>query len=79
MENAGLNKLWTESCVYATNTIETIVEGKTYYSSARGHRLTYEELWHILWPQFEMWLGENDHTEDAKFIELARLVSQKFR
>ena len=44
---ARLDDLWTESGVYATNTTQTMLEGKAYYTAVTAHTLTYETLWHI--------------------------------
>lgn len=43
MESVGLDDLWTESGVYATNTTATILDGTAYYRTRRGYMLTYEE------------------------------------
>jgi len=40
MESAGLDDLWTEARVFATNTTDTMLDGKAYYRAVRGHLLT---------------------------------------
>ena len=78
MENAGLDDLWTESGLYATNTTASMLEGKAYYRAVRAHRLTYEALWTIKWPMFETWLQENDYMEDLDIKRLVQKVSGQF-
>lgn len=42
MSNSALDDLWTESDVYATKTIETMLDDKACYRAVRAHMLTYE-------------------------------------
>ncbi len=65
MESAGLDDLWTEAGVYAANTTETMLHGKAYYRTVRGHQLTYEALWHHKWSMLESWLVKNDKRKDV--------------
>jgi len=79
MESAGLDDLWTEAGVFATNTTETMLDGKAYYHAVRGHQLTYEALWRIKWPLFESWLVEKSLQQDVEVKELAQNVAKLFK
>ena len=39
IESVRLDDLWTEAGVYATNTTESMLDGRAYYHAARGHQL----------------------------------------
>lgn len=78
MENAGLDDLWAESGVYATNSVEAMMHGKAYYRAVRAHKLTYEALWHIKWDLFEAWLSANNRSHASNVRRLAENVAQVF-
>jgi len=52
LDRLGLDDLRNEAAVYAANTTQTMLDGKAYYRAVRGHKLTYEALWHLKWPMF---------------------------
>lgn len=79
MENAGLDDLWTEAGVYATNTTGTMLDGKAYYRAVRGHQMTYETVWHIKRPKFEVWMAESGHEHELDIKSLAHKVSNVFQ
>ena len=36
-----------------------MLAGHAYNKAVRGHKLTFEALWRILWPKFLSWLENN--------------------
>ncbi|XP_071479491.1 uncharacterized protein [Diadema antillarum] len=79
MESAGLDDLWTEAGVYATNTTDSMLDGKAYYRAVRGHQLTYEALWRIKWPLFQKWLSVNSAERGLHLSGLAKDVTRSFK
>ena len=61
MENAGLVDVWVESGLFACNSTDQMMEGKSYYRAVRGHTLAYEALNRIYWNNFVKWIGTQEH------------------
>ena len=51
MGNSGLAELWLESGVLAEGSIKTVMEDKAYGKGMRVHKLTFQALWGVLYPQ----------------------------
>ena len=67
MENAGLVDVWIESGLFACNSTDQMMEGKSYYRAVRGYTLAYKTLNRIYWNYFVKWVGTQEH---LKFIYL---------
>ena len=52
MSDSGLAEVWTESVVFGENTAANNLLAKSCNHAVRAHKLTYEALLRILWPQF---------------------------
>ena len=52
LSDSGLKDILEESGVFGRNTAENIMKGKGWNRVARAHKLTFEALWRILWPNF---------------------------
>ena len=59
MEASGLKDIWVESGVFGENSTLHMLTGHAYNKAVRGHKLTFEAPWRILWPQFENWVSQN--------------------
>ena len=59
-KDSGLEHVWVESSVYGENTANNIMGGKSYNRTVRAHKLTYDALWRILWPEFLKWAADNE-------------------
>ena len=56
LESSGLDDIWVDSGLFAKNSVDTMMNGKSYYRGVRGHMWTYEALYHIWWEMFMNWL-----------------------
>ena len=72
MSDSGLAEVWTESGVFGENTAAKNSLAKSYNRVVRAHKLTYEALLHILWPQFIEWLSEQQLLIDSSVEERIR-------
>ena len=57
-----------ESGVYGENTTIHMLTGHAYNKAIRGHKLTYEALWRILWPKFKEWAVQNTKELDENIL-----------
>ena len=69
MSDSGLAEVWTESGVFGENTAANNLLAKSYNRAVRAHKLTYEALLRILWPQFIEWLTEQQLQIDSSVEE----------
>lgn len=53
--DSGLQEVWSESSVYGENTEKNNMTAKSYNRTVRGHKLTIEALWQVMWPHFRTW------------------------
>lgn len=60
LADSGLSDIFEESGVFGKNTAENIMKGKGWNRVARAHKLAFEALWRILWPNFLQWVDDND-------------------
>ena len=72
MSDSGLAEVWTESGVFGENTAANNSLPKSYNGAVRAHKLAYEALLHILWPQFIEWLTEQQLLIDSSVEERIR-------
>ena len=42
MENAGIADIWVESGLFAENSPDAMMTGKSYYRAVRAHTWTYK-------------------------------------
>ncbi len=81
MTDSGLAEVWTESSVFGENTAVNNLAAKSYNRTVRGHKLAYEALLRIVWPQFLTWLSTREYDVDMKLNEqvgsLAQLIADK--
>ena len=76
MSDSGLSEVWIESGVFGENTATNNLLAKSYNRTVRAHKLTYEALLRILWPQFLEWLAEQQLQIDSSVEErIKRLVA----
>ena len=78
MEGAGLKDIWVQSGVYGENTAENIEKGKIWNKVFRAHKLTFEALWRILWPEITLWAQENNKDIDINLQGLAEKMINDF-
>lgn len=78
MESSGLGDAWVESGVFGETTANHMLAGNAYNKAIRGHKLTYESLWRILWPKFLAWAEENEKPLDKNLLTSVRDVVDKF-
>ena len=52
--------------------------GHAYNKAIRGHKLTYEALWRILWPKFQEWAVQNGKSLDENLSAVVDDVVEKF-
>lgn len=64
LESAGLYEVWVDSCLLGDKTAKNVLAGKNYEKGIRAHKITFQSLWHILFPQFVGYLAE--HNPDMK-------------
>ena len=77
MENTGLVDVWVESGIFAQNSTEQIMEGKSYYRAVRGHTLAYEALSRIYWHLSTKWVrGQDQRREPDLTLKLEQLVQE---
>ena len=69
MSDSGLAEVWTESVVFGENTTANNLLAKSCNHAVRAHKLTYEALLRILWPQFIEWLTEQQRQIDSSVEE----------
>jgi len=60
MAGSGLSEIWLESGVLAEGSITKVMEGKAYGKGMRVHKLTFQALWRILYPQILDFLETHD-------------------
>lgn len=60
-----------ESDVSGKTTAENITMGKGWNCVIRAHKLAFESLWRILWPNFLQWIEDNDKAIDHSVTVLA--------
>jgi hypothetical protein len=65
-ESSGLRDIWIESGVFGDNSTLHMLSGHAYNKAVRGHKLTFEALWRILWPEFETWASTNGKVLDDR-------------
>ena len=77
MENAGLVDVWVESGLFACNSTNQMMEGKSYYRAVRGHTLAYEALNRIYWNYFVKWVGTQEHLKTPELrIKIGEIVQE---
>lgn len=76
LADSGLSDIFEESCVYGKNTADSIMKGKGWNRVARAHKLAFEVLWRILWPNFLQCVDDNDCTIDNSCIQWADAISE---
>ena len=77
MENAGLVDVWIESGLFACNSTDQMMEGKSYYRAVRGHTLAYEALNRIYWNYFVKWVGTQEHLKMPELrIKIGEIVQE---
>ena len=69
MSGSGLAEVWTESGIFGENTAANNLLAKSYNCDVQAHKLTYEALLPILWPQFIEWLTEHQLQIDSSIKE----------
>ena len=72
--DSGLQEVWMESQVYGENTAHNNMQAKSFNRTIRAHKLTYEALWKILWPQFVKWASEFGLNSDGLEEEAKTVV-----
>ena len=72
--DSGLQEVWIESQVYGENTDHNNMQAKSFNRTIRAHKLTYEALWKILWPQFVKWASEFGMNSDGLEKEAKTVV-----
>lgn len=70
MDSSGLKDIWVESGVFGENSTTHMLTGHAYNKAVRGHKLTFEVLWRILWPKFLSWL-ETTHPSHSDEIQVS--------
>ena len=72
MSGSGLTEAWIESNLLGPLKAEKAMymSGKEYNKAVRAHKLTYQALWRLLYPQFYQFL----ETQDPLLAENLRLV-----
>ena len=65
LSGSGLAEVWTESGVFGENTAANNLLAKSYNCDVQAHKLTYEALLPILWPQFIEGLTEHQLQIDS--------------
>lgn len=68
MERSGLRDVWVESGVFGETSTINMLTGKSYNKAVRGHKLTLEALWRILWPKFIEWVDQVPEIKHAQLI-----------
>ncbi|MES9882793.1 MAG: hypothetical protein ABW185_18145 [Sedimenticola sp.] len=66
MTDSGLPEVWIESSVFGENTAVNNMDAKSYNRTIRAHKLTYEALIRIVWPQFLEWLSKRESPVDPE-------------
>ena len=56
-----------------------MLAGHTYNKAVRGHKLPFEALWQILWPQFENWVSQNGKRLDDSLRTKVDHVIKNFK
>lgn len=78
MDSSGLKDVWVESGVFGENSTTHMLTGHAYNKAVRGHKLTFEALWRILWPNFLYWVDENGHSLSDDLQTCVDQVTQCF-
>ena len=60
LDSAGLYEVWVESSLLGDKTAKHVLAGKDYEKGIRAHKITFQSLWHIIFPQFLEYLNEHD-------------------
>ena len=72
MSDSGLSEVKIESGVFGGNTATNNLLAKSHNRAVRAHKLTYDALLRILWPQFLEWLAEQQ-------LQLIHQLKKKFK
>ena len=60
MKGSGLSDVWIESDILGPNSTERAMTGKDYNKAMRAHKLTFQAMWRILFPQFLSFMETHD-------------------
>lgn len=74
MEDSGLKEVWIESDVFGENTADNILKGKMWNRCFRAHKLTFEALWILLWPQIKSWANSSGQKIDDLMEKLTEIL-----
>ena len=71
-EESRIPAAWSESMVSGENTAHNNMDTKSYNRAIRAHKLTFETVWKIMWPNFIAWV--DDHVEQVHEDDLTKLA-----
>ena len=79
LADSGLQDILEQSGVFGKNTAENIMKGNGWNRVVRAHKLAFEGLWRVLWPQFLQWLEEHERNTSGNWADLANTISNHLR
>ena len=68
-QSSGIEDVLIESGTYGPGTVTSLMKGKSYNRGVRGHKVTMEALFRLMWQAFLHWLnaeGQRSHKENVE-------------
>ena len=76
VECAGLDDIWVEAGIFASNSTYAVMEGKAYYRAVRGNMLAFETHHRVKWDPFRGYVGDR---YPAEVDEQASIIHDLFQ
>ena len=79
MEGSGLSELWLESGVLAEGSIAKVLDGKAFAKSMRIHKLTFQAIWRLIYPQFLNFLEDEEFDKAEELRKTAAGTKEELK